>query len=77
MEQRTQKNVTHKKKVAEKQSYLYWRTQEVLQFEASPPDSRFSRYKVCDIIAVCAQLQNKVKEKRSYYFCFAIERARP
>ena len=44
-----------------RQFYLYWRTQEVLQFEATPPDSRFGRYKVCDIITICTQLQIKVE----------------
>lgn len=40
-------------------SYLYWRTQEVLQFEATPPDCGFSRYEIRDIVAICTQLQRK------------------
>lgn len=50
---------TSEKGSKSKQPYLDWRTQEVLQFEATLPDCGFSRYEVCDIIAICTQLQIK------------------
>jgi hypothetical protein len=39
--------------------YLYWWTKEVLQLKASSADSRVSRNKIGDIIAICAQLYGR------------------
>lgn len=42
------------------QSYLYGWPQEIFQLEATPPENRVLWHKVCDIIAIGAQLQVQI-----------------